>query len=56
MRIPLTCVAVILICVSALAQSAASKEHTLTIAVQNMDSAEGNLGILIFNGPKGDVE
>ena len=56
MRIALLFFAVVLICSFALAQSTAAKEHTLTIAVQNMDSAEGNLGILIFNGPKGWAE
>jgi uncharacterized protein (DUF2141 family) len=31
-------------------------EYTLTITVENMDSSAGNLGILIFNGPKGWAE
>jgi len=51
--------AVILLCITALAQSPAAtapKQYTLTITVENMDSNEGNLGILIFNGPKGWAE
>src|SRR5579884_945624 len=44
-------------CAVALAQSPApQKQYTLTITVENMDSSEGNLGILIFNGPKGWAE
>ena len=44
-----------LICSTAFAQAPA-KEYTLTITVDGMDSNEGNLGILIFNGPKGWAE
>ncbi|MGZ4814951.1 MAG: DUF2141 domain-containing protein [Terriglobales bacterium] len=50
---------VILLCGVVFAQSpapAATKEYTLTISVENMDSDQGNLGILIFNGPKGWAE
>lgn len=56
MRIALLFFTVVLICTSVFAQSAAPKDYTLTVAVQNMDSNEGNLGILIFNGPKGWAE
>jgi len=55
----LACVAVILLSCLAFAQSTAPStitEHTLTITVENMDTNEGNLGILIFNGPKGWAE
>ncbi len=34
----------------------ANKTFTLTIVVQGMSSDEGNLGVLIFNGPKGWAE
>lgn len=58
MRTLLACFAVMLLCSAALAQapSASVKEHTLTITVEGMDSSAGNLGILIFNGPKGWAE
>jgi len=55
MRTLLICLAVMLVCSTALAQAPA-KEYTLTITVEGMDSSEGNLGILIFNGPKGWAE
>ena len=55
MRTLLICLAVMLVCSTAFAQAAA-KEYTLTITVEGMDSSEGNLGILIFNGPKGWAE
>jgi len=57
MRTIVACVTAVLICHFAFAQSAApGREHTLTITVENMDSNEGNLGILIFNNPKGWAE
>jgi uncharacterized protein (DUF2141 family) len=57
-RILFACFAVILICAAAFAQSPApaAKEYTLTITVEGMDSTQGNLGILIFNSPKGWAE
>ena len=40
-----------------MAQAAeANKTFTLTIVVDGMSSDEGNLGVLIFNGPKGWAE
>lgn len=59
MRTIIACVTAVLICHSVFAQSTAAapaREHTLTITVENMDSNEGNLGILIFSGPKGWAE
>lgn len=42
---------------SLFAQSAdAPKTYTLTIVVEGMSSNEGNLGVLLFNGPKGWAE
>ncbi|ABF40897.1 conserved hypothetical protein [Candidatus Koribacter versatilis Ellin345] len=41
----------------AVAQTAeATKCCTLTIVVEGMSSDEGNLGVLVFNGPKGWAE
>lgn len=46
-----------LISFSALAQNTAQPSCcTLTIVVEGMSSNEGNLGVLIFNGPKGWAE
>src|ERR1700758_1595392 len=58
MRPLLTLFAVLLLSSTAIAQSSvpSSTEYTLTITVEGMDSNEGNLGILIFNGPKGWAE
>lgn len=39
-----------------LAQTPAPSCCTLTIVVEGMSSDEGNLGVLIFNGPKGWAE
>lgn len=50
---------IVLICSAASAQSAApanAPAYKLTITVENMDSNVGNLGILIFTGPKGWAE
>lgn len=57
MRALLVCLAALFAgsAVSAQAPSA-TKEYTLTIVVEGMDSNVGNLGILIFNGPKGWAE
>ena len=49
----------LLLCSGAFAQSPtpdSTTEYTLTITVEGMDSNAGNLGILIFNGPKGWAE
>lgn len=58
MRTLLSCLAVLIVSSAALAQSpvASSQQHILTITVEGMDSNQGNLGILIFNGPKGWAE
>lgn len=59
MRKIFVCLLVTLLCTAAIAQSPAAsspKEYTLTIVVEGMDSAEGNLGVLIFNGPNGWAE
>jgi uncharacterized protein (DUF2141 family) len=53
-------IVLILICSSfSLAQAPvapASNSCTLTLIVEGMSSDEGNLGVLIFNGPKGWAE
>jgi uncharacterized protein (DUF2141 family) len=56
MRTFFAVIALMLVVGSVLAQSPAAKEYTLTVTVENMDSTEGNLGILIFNGPNGWAE
>lgn len=60
MRTVLIFSVVIFFCCAAFVQSAApsasTKEYTLTITVEGMDSTQGNLGILIFNSPKGWAE
>jgi uncharacterized protein (DUF2141 family) len=59
MRPLLAFLSALLLSCAAIAQSpapASATEYTLTIAVEGMDSNAGNLGILIFNGPKGWAE
>jgi uncharacterized protein (DUF2141 family) len=58
MRTLLSCFTVLILSSAVLAQSPApsTQQFTLTITVEGMDSNQGNLGILIFNGPKGWAE
>lgn len=51
--------AAILLCTASLMiaqKTTSSATCTLTIVVEGMSSDEGNLGVLIFNGPKGWAE
>lgn len=56
-NLPIPLIILLIFYSSLFAQTAAAPPTcTVTIVVEGMSSAEGNLGVLIFNGPKGWAE
>jgi uncharacterized protein (DUF2141 family) len=55
-RIYLCAVLLMIGVTSAVAQQAALVNYTLTVVVEDIDQRDGNIGMLVFNSPKGWAE